>query len=180
MRTAAAPGDFARGDLVVVNGGKWDGELARVTSIGPGGFNVRTLASKDRVGLDYGAHVVTTSSPALIKRIKDRLDVFPKTAVRIAGLIDGSIDPMEYESAADHYRRCFYDPGREILALYAINQILDANGIEGVEDQETGQEGVSYVNMGDPYVATVLYFSGRKNPWMICGWGDARIPAHWR
>lgn len=54
-------------------------------------------------------------------------------------------------------------------SLRTVDTIIDGHGVESFKD--TDGDYVQYVNMGDPYVTTVL-FDERTGLTKVCGWGD--------
>lgn len=105
------------------------------------------------------------------KRIARVLGIDADKARIIRGLMDGSTDPLTYKSADRYSRACYSRPDDELVALYAIDEVLGTCGIDGFCDQETGRRGLSYCNTGDTYAPTVLlyYPSGAFD--LGC-WGD--------
>ncbi len=83
------------------------------------------------------------------------------TAAKIASMIRGDTDPLTVGTRADAYaRQCYHEPGRDLLILYAADELLGTCGIEGWADED-GRDGVSYCNAGDTYDATLFLVRGR-------------------
>jgi hypothetical protein len=60
------------------------------------------------------------------------------------------------------------------LLLEMLNAVLHCFGVEYIarkEESYTDLEGISYLNTGDTYVATVIY-DHTKDEWMISSYGD--------
>jgi hypothetical protein len=99
----------------------------------------------------------------MIPTVEDILKAFPprtvdrEKAVAIHDLMEGSVTPPR--------------------ALCAINEILDAHGVEAISletapyDRYGGQVVAEYVNMGDSYIATIT--RDRAGVWRVEGYGDA-------
>jgi hypothetical protein len=60
-------------------------------------------------------------------------------------------------------RQCYHAPSRHEIIMDALDDLIGGYGVEGLNDA------VEYVNMGDPYVNTVLYVAGS---YRIGNWGD--------
>jgi hypothetical protein len=91
-----------------------------------------------------------------LERITDK-----ETADKIRGMIDGDTDPRDVSERADaHARACYHDPGRDVLILYAADELLGTYGVEGWPTNG-GRDGVSYCNTGDTYAATLFLVRGR-------------------
>ena len=60
-------------------------------------------------------------------------------------------------------------------ALVIMNGLLEAQGVEYIESAHDGygtsDYGIEYLNVGDPYVPTVIYDHG-EHAWSIAAWGD--------
>ncbi len=83
------------------------------------------------------------------------------TAEKIASMIAGDTDPREVSERADAYARaCYHPPGRDLLIMYAADELLGTCGVEGWADED-GRDGVSYCNAGDTYDATLFLVRGR-------------------
>jgi hypothetical protein len=54
--------------------------------------------------------------------------------------------------------------------LEGVSVRLEGFGVEGILDEEKGID-LMYVNMGDPYIPTVL-FDGSKNQFLAAAWGE--------
>jgi hypothetical protein len=63
---------------------------------------------------------------------------------------------------------------KEELLLELLNSILRCFGVEYIPRKEDTQHetlGISYLNLGDTYISTVIY-DHKEDKWMICSWGD--------
>jgi len=89
-----------------------------------------------------------------IKAIHERLNVSKAIAKQIRSVMDGSTDPVTVGTkASQHVKDCFVRPKDNILKLYAIDDLLGAQGVASCL-----YGGVKYCNRGDDYIPTVLYF----------------------
>lgn len=109
------------------------------------------------------------------KRIEHILGVDKDKARAIRGLMDGTIDPMTYESVSKWVGQCYNKPKRSEMAMLAINEVLDGHGVESIHSENIdvnsywGDIAADYVNMGDPYAATILY---ARSGYQLTSWGD--------
>jgi hypothetical protein len=58
--------------------------------------------------------------------------------------------------------------------LKAADKMLEGHGVEYIEsltDTSRNREGLSYVNMGDTYMTTLIYDHG-KGRFLVTSWGD--------
>lgn len=106
-----------------------------------------------------------------IENIAKRLNISLEQATKVKGIINGSINPMEY--AESWVNQCYNMPSKVELKLEALNTILEGFGveyIESVDDSYNEAEGLSYVNLGDTYTATVV-FDHSTNTWHYTDYG---------
>lgn len=82
-------------------------------------------------------------------------------AEKIRALLDDPESTHNYKSANEFYNSCYNKPSIGLVCLYAINEILDGYGIEGISDPENSCDGFDYVNMGDTYATSVTLFDGK-------------------
>lgn len=100
------------------------------------------------------------------------------TIDQVSGILLGDIEPESVEATARWVRQCFHRPMDEELEAHALNALLDGHGIEELtldevryqHDIDTNGERVddvqdidvsfSYVNSGDSYNATLIFFDG--------------------
>jgi len=85
----------------------------------------------------------------------------------VRGLIDGTLDPDDTSTAVREWtRQCYNQPSKHERVMCAINDVLKGYGVEAIH---TNRGVAEYVNFGDTYALTVLYFQGR---YMVTSWGD--------
>lgn len=127
-------------------------------------------------------------------RLAETLGVDGHVASVLRGLMSGDISPLEFAAGkrrlASLHGRPYYEDlspmWKAEIILAAMNEMLDAHGVEGVGNQSSGRGGFSYVNMGDMYAPTLGYLTGsrtRKDGWVLDSLGDlverGTIPASW-
>jgi hypothetical protein len=107
-----------------------------------------------------------------IKTIAAGLQIDGHTARTIREVLDGTLDPCDVSpQAAAYERQCYHPPANYLLKLYAINELLQAHGVEYVPaGAGRHSPAFEYVNMGDTYTATVLRLTGGR--YRIGCWGD--------
>lgn len=64
--------------------------------------------------------------------------------------------------SVDAYRNQCDNPQRPMVQMLAINDIIGGHGIESAETENTG-EYLDYINTGDSYNPTVIYWRGRMS-----------------
>ena len=110
-----------------------------------------------------------------VKTITQRLSVSKEKAKEIRGLMEGDINPDDYESVKKWMQRCYDKPRRVERVMEAINEILGGYGVEQITDSQWDNYwcdgGLLYVNMGDTYTETICYDT-RKNKWIVSSWGN--------
>lgn len=99
--------------------------------------------------------------------------VFPAQADSILAIIRGNrAHTLTYASAAHRDRESYHPHDTYMLKLEALNEVLDTCGVEYVEaGRGRRSPAFEYLNMGDTYDTTVLYFPVRR-VWRIGSWGD--------
>ena len=105
-----------------------------------------------------------------IKTIQTRLHLDRQIAIVVRGVLDGSISYHKIPGVSEWYRRFHHPPKTYQCKLEAINELIGGHGVEGFPDpDDMTASGLEYVNMGDTYTTTVVYWKGR---YMITTWGD--------
>lgn len=81
-------------------------------------------------------------------------------------LIDGRVSPTSIGPTAAWARSCYNTPSRPELIMHAANYLMEGYGVEPLRSFS-----YDYVNMGDPYVETLIfcYDAGR---YTVGCWGD--------
>ena len=69
---------------------------------------------------------------------------------------------------------CYNPPGRHYKVMTALNVLLGTHGCEylGHVDMHDGPP-VEYLNVGDAYTVTVVWYRDLKQPWRAQGYADA-------
>lgn len=71
---------------------------------------------------------------------------------------------MTYSQATAHpvgakrYNECFHPPGLVDVQMHILNDLGDFHGLESVQ---IGDDYVEYLNAGEMYTPTLIYFQGR-------------------
>lgn len=69
----------------------------------------------------------------------------------------------------------FHRPGKVQALMMRLDELCGSFGVEYVqaEESKTGRQ-IEYLNMGDPYIPTVVYLYGYTQPikFLPGGWGD--------
>lgn len=109
-----------------------------------------------------------------VSKIAERLNIPIEKAEQVKSIIKGNVDPLTVKSVQIWVSECYNMPSRIELKLCAINHILEGYGIEYVEtvdDTFNEPQGLSYVNLGDTYINTVI-FDHSCNKFKYCSYGD--------
>lgn len=109
-----------------------------------------------------------------IEKIAEKLNITIEQAQKIKGIIEGTIDPLTFDSVKKWVDQCYNMPSKLELKLEAINEILEGYGVEYIEstsDNFDSPEGLSYINLGDTYTPTVIFDHG-SNKFKYCSYGD--------
>src|SRR4051812_21697573 len=88
-------------------------------------------------------------------------------------IIRGELDPRTVDAAQQLERQCYNPPGQHYLAMTALDSLLGTHGVEtlGDVDMRDGPP-VEYLNTGDTYAATLVWYRDRVRPWSVESWGD--------
>jgi hypothetical protein len=71
---------------------------------------------------------------------------------------------------------CYHRPAGHEIVLHAFDEICGTHGVEYIGKEETKQGViVEYLNVGDPYVPTLLYCPAWVNPYKIAEGGYASV-----
>ena len=117
-----------------------------------------------------------------VKTIETRLGLERKQALALRKLLDGRADPESYPGVEKWVRRCYHRPSETELIMAAADELLEGHGVEALEgdyvDSYHQNIAFTYVNMGDPYVTTLVHDSAREQ-FLVCCWGDIaeRMPS---
>ncbi len=94
---------------------------------------------------------------------------------KLIHILSGSIEPETFQSVQSWVAQCYNKPNSDEMKMCAINEILEGYGIESVRTSKwkNGYWGdilCTYVNMGDPYIPTLIHH--RKHGFMVSCIGD--------
>ena len=109
------------------------------------------------------------------KRLASYLDITPAEAKTVREILLLSLkrgERCKYEAESPEYEVYHDSASRK---LYMVNRILSGyHGVEilrSVNDTMYKFNGISYLNTGDSYGATLMYDHGRGK-WLLACWGD--------
>lgn len=89
-------------------------------------------------------------------------------------LIRGKINPIDVSPSASRLESMSYHPqDKHTLVMVAVNELLGTCGVEYIGDVDM-YDGppVEYLNTGDPYAATLVWYRDRARPWAVESWED--------
>jgi hypothetical protein len=93
--------------------------------------------------------------------------VFPGKGKRAKEILRMSRRELEeLPAGAALIRECYNPPSTRDLRMECLNELLETHGVEAFE---TEKGWCYYLNVGDPYVTTILKFNGH---YRLCCWGD--------
>lgn len=102
-------------------------------------------------------------------------DVDDKGIALALRLMRLQVDNAELETIPAVRRRideCYHRPSRHDVTMHALNDILGTHGVEALGDIDM-HDGppFEYLNVGDPYVATVVWYRSSGRYYVRC-YGD--------
>ena len=100
---------------------------------------------------------------------------FPGKGKELRNLIDGTVNPTEYDSVISLCTRVYQHPTHSYMLIVAINEVLEGHGIECIYPRDSKHPSYDYINMGDSYTPTILLRNDGKL--IVSSWGDI-VEAH--
>ena len=92
---------------------------------------------------------------------------------RALAIIRREVHPRTVPAAAVLERQCHNPPSLHYMTMVALDSLLGTHGVEhlGDVDMRHGPP-VEYLNTGDTYAATLVWYRDRKREWSVESWGD--------
>ena len=82
---------------------------------------------------------------------------FPGKGKELRNVIDGTVNPAEYDSVMKINMASWHGHTYSHMLLTAINEIIEGHGIEQIVPKDEGRHpSYDYINMGDCYNETIL------------------------
>ena len=78
-------------------------------------------------------------------------------AARLAFITRAHYLLAELPGAREYAQQCWSAPGTETLRMHALNAALETHGIESMR---IGNQYADYLNAGDPYIETIIFYGG--------------------
>lgn len=81
---------------------------------------------------------------------------------------------LQHPAGAARLAECYHPPKTYDLRLHVLNTIAQACGVEYLphaQDTMTESWGIDYLNVGDPYVLTIVRFNA-SGLYRVACWGD--------
>ena len=95
---------------------------------------------------------------------------------KIRAIKEGDIYAVDYPSAHKWGRACRYRTSYNELAMLALSELLECSGVESIDASETRNgEYVDYLNVGDPYIPTVVRCTAWTHEFRIARGGYAEF-----
>lgn len=100
-------------------------------------------------------------------------EAFPLQADAVIGIIRGTRQTaLQYASATQRDAVSYHPHDTYVLKLEALNEVLGGYGVEYVpQGNGPNSPAFEYVNFGDSYDTTIVYFPDRA-AWRVACWGD--------
>jgi hypothetical protein len=110
----------------------------------------------------------------------DKLHIGKREFYRRHKLIEGfpakEIDyASEFPSTFQWVRSCYNRPRRDEIKLELYNELIEGCGVESIHpDEIKNGEYIDYINVGDPYIPTIVYCSAWVHPFKFAteGWAQ--------
>jgi len=107
-------------------------------------------------------------------RLMEELHIDSATANTVRGLIRGEIstrDAGRFPRSNRHFAWCYHSPSRVDRILRCLDELLEASGVEAIWGKDELRPDADYLNMGDPYIAT-LVLDRKTNTFKLTSYGD--------
>lgn len=113
--------------------------------------------------------VALRNAPSM-KRLMEDMKLDKDQAKRIRGLIHGEIKTNTSEAVNNWVAQCHHKPNYIERLLVALNEAADTYGVEYLTQQGGMRATHAYLNVGDPYVPTIIYNYNKDHFYIGC-WG---------
>lgn len=98
-----------------------------------------------------------------------------KNVTKALKVLRGTLSPDTVAETQEWIRRCYHRPDDISLTLHACDALLGTHGVEGLGPVSVRHGAlVQYLNTGDTYAATLVYYRGRSalRCWAVASMGD--------
>jgi len=76
---------------------------------------------------------------------------------KIRAIKEGHINAADFPATFAWERSCYRGPAYNEVAMHALSELLECYGVESIDSSETKNgEYIDYLNVGDPYIPTVV------------------------
>ncbi|MFA5375936.1 MAG: hypothetical protein WC455_09355 [Dehalococcoidia bacterium] len=107
-----------------------------------------------------------------VPSVKTLEPVFKERSQEAREILQGSRDPMNYESVRKWVESCYHKPRRREIIMEALNVVAETCGVEALwGPNDTVWPSYEYLNAGDSYAPTVIHDLKNKTV-RVCSWGD--------
>ena len=100
---------------------------------------------------------------------------FPGHGRELRALLAGTRKPTDYPATRAWVDRCYHAPSRAEQVMFAANELVNGYGTEVIRGRYVndyhGDIQAEYVNLGDPYILTLLHDHETSRYHIVC-WGD--------
>jgi len=95
---------------------------------------------------------------------------------KIRAIKEGRINAADFPATSAWERSCFCRPSYNELAMSALSELLECYGVESIDTSETRNgEYIDYLNVGDPYIPTVVRCTAWTHEFRVAKGGYAEF-----
>lgn len=103
----------------------------------------------------------------MLPSVKTLREVFGDNAKQARAVLEMSLaDLLQTVDGAARVAECYHMPATSDIRMHVLDTLAGTHGVEWID---TRHGGCAFLNAGDPYVATLVYFRGR---YRVTTWGD--------
>ena len=82
---------------------------------------------------------------------------------------------LEFPKTFQWVRSCYNRPKKNEIKMEMYNELIEGCGVEAIHPTETkNSEYIDYINVGDPYIPTIVYCSAWVHPFKFASEGWAQ------
>ena len=97
----------------------------------------------------------------------------PANVELAVAILRGKADPCTVPAAERYRLQCYNEPDRHTLVMIALDDLAGTHGVEHIGPVERWRgPPLEYLNTGDTYDETLLWFRDHANPWRMGSWDD--------
>lgn len=102
-----------------------------------------------------------------LKTIQKNLEYLDEEQCKkVRAILEGKIPLDSFKSVQELNAECYHRPDPYYQKLTALNEVMEGHGIEVIFNAKN-EVMAEYINVGDTYIATVMFSRAHTNPWVI-------------